>query len=161
MQHVGGIFDFLTDPRAAKLPAQMPRRLVVSVAAALVLSVATAAAIVALLQLADWWSGLLAAAVVSLLGAVLSLVPLLWGIRRNLNATVVGYFVAMAIRAVVSLGVASLAVFVGHYPAMATLLLTAFFYVAMLAVEATVVAGAAWNAAKLAESADPAPTANA
>jgi hypothetical protein len=145
MQRVERMFSFLSDPRSPSLPSGMARRVVVSVIGALLLSIATTIAIIALLDAADWWRGLVAASVASIFAAGLSLVPLLWGVKRNLNATVAGYFVAMAVRPVVSLGIASIAVFAGHYPSMPTLLLTAIFYIAVLAVEALVVAGAAWS----------------
>jgi hypothetical protein len=116
------------------------------VLAANVLSIGCAAGVVALLDRMDLMRPLLAAAVATTLATVLSLVPLVWGLRVSLNAAVVGYFLATGVRLAVSLGCGMLAVYVGKYPPTPTLLLMVALYVVLLAVEAGVVARVAWTA---------------
>ena len=111
--------------------------------------VGTAAGLAGVLLLArrsEWWSGLGAAMVISVLGAVASVGPLGWGLRRGLTQAVAGYFVSAGLRMLVSVGGGVLAVMVGGYPAMPTMLLMVVFYFAVLAAETTTVVRAIWGA---------------
>ena len=109
----------------------------------------TSAALAGLVVLADrptWWRGLAAAAVASALASGFSLVPLVWGLRHSLYGAVAGYFVAMGLRAGVSLGACLVAVHAGRYPEAPTFLMMVGFYFAVLAVESVYVARATWRA---------------
>jgi hypothetical protein len=148
MQRVVRMLDFVGDTRSPSFPPHTGRRVVIGVAAAIALCISATSAILALTDLPEWWRGMIAASVATVVAAVLSLIPVLWGIRRGLNAAVAGYFIAMGVRPLASLGVASIAIYAGQYPKTSTLLLTASFYIAVLTVEAAVVAGAAWVVAR-------------
>ena len=109
----------------------------------------TAAVLAGLTVLADrpaWWRGLAAAGVASVLASGLSLVPLVWGLRHSLHGAVAGYFVAMGVRAGVSLGACLVAVYAGRYPEAPTFLMMIAFYFAALAVESVWVARVTWRA---------------
>jgi hypothetical protein len=120
-------------------------RLVSCIALALLATAALLCGLLVLVNRVDWWRGLLAAAVVSVLSAAASLPPLLWSLKRGLHQRVAGYFAAAGLRAIVSLGGCVMAVKLGHYPAAPTMLLMVVFYFAVLAVESIVVARALWD----------------
>lgn len=145
MPKLASMISFVTSEQASALPQGTARKLVVAVVAALLITVASVGAMLGLIQRADWMRGLIAAAVVSTLASALSLIPLLWGVRRSLNAAVAGYFVAMGVRLAVSLGGAMLAVYAGGYPQTPTMLLMAGFYVVVLAAESLALAVATWT----------------
>ena len=118
--------------------------LVVLVAAAWVITAGAVALVLVLLSrradAGDWWLGLLAAGTASLLAAGASAGPILVGLGRgSLDSAVVGYFVALGVRAVVSLAGCAVAVYAGGYPRTATFLLMVPFYLAILAAETYVV----------------------
>lgn len=142
----------MAETESTPAPIQVPalRRsvpmVVAAVLAANVLSIACAAGVIALVDRMDLMRPLLAAAVITTLATVLSLVPLVWGLRVSLNAAVAGYFVATGVRLVVSLGGGMLAVYAGRYPLTPTLLLMSALYFVLLVVEAGVVARVAWTA---------------
>lgn len=138
----------MSSATASFLPGLTAIKLVVGVIAAIALTGGCIAAVLVLVNDADWWRGLLAATVTTVVASALSMLPLIWGIRRSLDKAVIGYFVSMGVRAGASVGVSLLAVFVIGYPRVATLLLMAVYYVAVLAVEAGTVAIAAWNASR-------------
>jgi hypothetical protein len=119
--------------------------LVKAVAVALAGAAASLALVLVLVNHPDWWRGFLAAAVVSVLSAAVSVPPLAWGMRQGINQTVAAYFLAAFLRAAVSLGGCLLAVLAGEYPAAATLVLMVVFYFAVLGAESTVVARALWS----------------
>jgi hypothetical protein len=146
MPSLARMLAFVTDDSSAALPPRTRRRVVVGVVGALVVTAGVCAAALALVGSPEWWRGLVAAAVVSAVAAALSLLPLLWGLRRSLNTAVAGYFLAMGVRVAATVGGGLLAMLAGNYPRMPTLVLLGVFYVAVLAVEALVVAGAAWTA---------------
>ncbi|WP_206292166.1 hypothetical protein [Humisphaera borealis] len=139
------MFAFVTAGQSPAMPRATARRVVVAVVGALLVTGASILAILTLVQKPDWTRGLIAAGVVSALASALSLIPLLWGVRRTLNAAVAGYFLAMGVRLAVSIGGAMLAVHAGGYPQTPTLLLMAVFYVTVLAAESLVVAAATWT----------------
>jgi hypothetical protein len=68
-----------------------------------------------------------------------------WGLRHSLQGAVAGYFVAMGLRAGVSLGACLVAVYAGRYPQGSTFLMMVAFYFAVLAVESVWVARATWR----------------
>ena len=139
--------DILPEPRKTPLmsPAEAAR-LVGAVGAMLAGVAATLAGLVVLAERPDWWRGLAAASVAAALASGLSLVPLVWGLRHSLYGAVAGYFVAMGLRAGVSLAACLLAVYVGNYPQAPTFLMMVTFYFAVLAVESVWVARATWGA---------------
>lgn len=147
MSKVDRMLALVTEPAKPAFPPATGRHAVVAVAVALLAAAGTIAALLSLVGQADWWRGLLAASVVSVLAAALSLAPLVWCLRRSLNVAIAGYFLAMGVRAAVSVGGSLIAVKAGGYPAAPTLLLMAVLYAAALAAEAIVVASAAWSAA--------------
>lgn len=126
------------DPAAA-------RWLVMSVLAALIGAAIVIALVLTLVQRRDFWAGYLGASVISVLSALASLPPLLFGLRRDLMKAVAGAFVAAALRAIVSLGGCILIVKLLDYPAAPTLLIMVGYYVAVLVAESGVVARAVWN----------------
>ncbi len=145
MANLAAMFDFLTDRRSPRFPPQTVARVVAAVVGALAVAAGGLAVLLALVNRADWWRGLLAAGVVSALASAISLLPLIWGVRHSVNAAVAGYFLAMGVRLAVSLGGCLLAVHAGGYPQSATMLLMVAFYVAALGAEALVLAAAAWS----------------
>lgn len=145
MSSLARMVALVADGQAAALPPAVGRRLVAGSGVALAVAAASTAVLLALVGRPDWWRGWVAAGAVSALATALSLVPLLWGVRRSLNAAAAGYFVAMGVRGLVSLGGCLLVIVAGGYPQTATLLLMAVFYVAVLAVEVAVLAAAAWR----------------
>ena len=145
MPNAGKMLDLIAESPGDRLPAGTGRRVILATAGGLILAAGGSAALLALINQPDWWRGLLAAGVVSTLASAFSLLPLLWGIKRSLNAAVAGYFVAMGVRIMVSLGGCLLAILAGGYPKTSTLLLMAVFYVVVLAAESLVVAAATWT----------------
>ena len=139
--------DNLPEPRKTPLiSAAEASRLVGAVVATLA---GTAAALAGLVVLADrpaWWRGLTAAAVASALASGVSLVPLVWGLRHSLYGAVAGYFIAMGLRAGVSLAACLVAVHAGRYPEAPTFLMMVAFYFGVLAVESVWVARATYRA---------------
>jgi hypothetical protein len=137
----------LPEPRKAPLisPAEATR-LVVTVAATLAGTAALLAGLVVLADRPAWWRGLAAASVASALASGTSLVPLVWGLRHSLYGAVAGYFIAMGLRAGVSLAACLVAVHAGRYPEAPTFLMMVGFYFAVLAVESVWVARATWRA---------------
>jgi len=145
MPSIVRMFAFVTAEQSPALPPATAKRVVIAVVGALLVTGASIAAILSLLQKPDWNRGAIAAGVVSALASALSLIPLLWGVRRSLNAAVAGYFLAMGVRLAISLGGSLIAIYAGGYPQAATLLLMAIFYVAVLMAESLVVAAATWT----------------
>ena len=145
MPNLTSMLTFITTDQSPVLPPATARRLVISVVGALAVAGGTVAALLSLAQKPDWMRGFIAAGVVSVLASVLSLIPLLWGVRRTLNTAIAGFFVAMAVRLAVSVGGVMLAIHAGGYPQTPTLLLMAVFYVVVLTAESLVVALATWS----------------
>lgn len=104
------------------------------------------AGMIVLINRPDWWRGLLAAGVISVIAAGVSLVPLLWGLRGGLNRAPAGFLAAMGARFILSLGGCMLAVFAGGYPGIPTVVLMLCFYMAVLAAEVFVLATIDWSA---------------
>jgi hypothetical protein len=124
------------------ITAQGAGRLVSSIAFTLLIIAGLMAGMIVLANKPAWWPGLAAAALISLIASACSLYPLVRGLRKSLNGAVVGYFLAMAIRAGLSVGGGLVAVHVGGYPKAATLLLMTVFYFGVLIVETAAVARA-------------------
>lgn len=122
-----------------------PVLLASAVVGAMILTAVVLAGCLTLAHSPAWWSGFFAATVVSALAAVLSLGPLLVGLRLGASGAVAAYFLSAGIRAAVSLGACLLAVRVGGYPAAPTLLLMVPYYFAVLAVESAFMGRAIWN----------------
>jgi len=121
-------------------------RLALALLATLVLTAALLSGVLVLVNSANAWRGLLPAVVVATISAAVSLVPLALGIRSTKPERVMGAFIlAGMVRMVVTLGGGMLAVSVGGYPLQATMLLLVAFYVAVLAVEATLLGKFLWG----------------
>ena len=135
------------NPPLAHAPAApaVALALIRSTALALLGAAAALALVLVLVNRLDWWKGMLAAAVVTILSAAASVPPLVWGLRRGVYHATAGSFAAMGLRAVVALGGAVLAVKAGGYPAAPTMLLMVVFYFAVLAAESYVVGTRMWN----------------
>lgn len=121
------------------------QRLIAGMAIALPGTAALLAGVIVLINRSPWWQGWMAATVIGVLAAAVSLLPLLWGMRQGPGRSVIGFFVAGGLRAVVALGGGLLAVHVGGYPLRPTLLLVVAYYFAALAVEATVLGRSLWT----------------
>jgi hypothetical protein len=120
---------------------RMPRVVLLTLAAtALVM-----AALLVLVNRAEWWRGFLAASVVSALSAMVSLAPLLWGLRGGSGRAPAGVLAATGVRAGLSIGGCALAVGVGGYPAVPTFLIMMAFYLSILATETAVLSGTLWR----------------
>lgn len=94
----------------------------------------------------DWWVGFLAASVVSILSAAISLVPLVWGLRGGMSRAPAGFLAATALRFIVSMGGCLIAVLAGGYPGVPTLVLMLCFYMALLGAEVFSLANTMWPA---------------
>lgn len=121
-----------TDPVLALARWRLLRNGVVfgSVAAAALL-----AAVVFLMGKPDWWRGYVAASVATAIAAAASLVPLWIGVRGGPQQFILMVMVSSAARAFFGLGLAALAVGVGRYPVVPTLMLMIPYYLALLAAE--------------------------
>lgn len=119
--------------------------MICTVAATLLGTAVLLAGAMVLLNRPDWWKGLAGATVISVLSAVISLPPLLIGLRYGLNGGLIGALAAAALRAIVSIGLALVAVKASNYPKVPTLLLMATYYVAILAAESSALAFAMRN----------------
>jgi hypothetical protein len=109
--------------------------LVVAVVGGVIGTAAVLAALLVVVNRADWWRGYVAATVAVVLAAGASLVPLAWGLRRGGPAVVQTFMASSALRGAVALGVAALAVGVGRYPTLPTFVLVMPYYLVLLAVE--------------------------
>lgn len=121
-------------------------RIAIRTGVAILSSAGALAVVLLLVRRGEWWSGLGAATVISILAAGASVGPMGWGLSRGLQAAVGGYFVSAGIRMVVSLGGGLLAVMVGGYPALPTMVLMVVMYLAVLGAETWVVVRAIWGA---------------
>jgi hypothetical protein len=134
--------------RDAAALAHVARKLPAAVTITLLGATAGLALLLVLVNRGDWWRGLLAAGVVSILAAAPSLAALLWGLRGGIERAPAGLMAATAIRAAISIGGAALAAGVGGFPPRPTFLLMMAYYFAVLAVETALISGALWPAAK-------------
>ena len=106
-------------------------------------TVATAvflAAVVFLVGRGDWWRGYVAATVATAIAAAASLVPLYVGVRGNGQQLVLMVMVSSGARAFFGIGLAALAVGVGRYPTIPTLVLMIPYYLALLGAESVCLA---------------------
>lgn len=121
-------------------------RLATALVTTLALTTALLAGVLVLVNSSSAWRGLLPAVVVSAISASMSLVPLALGLRSTKPERVMGAFIlAGLVRMVVTVGGGMLAVSVGGYPLQATMLLLVAFYVAILAVETTLLGKFLWG----------------
>jgi hypothetical protein len=127
-------------PVAAKLPTV--------IAGAFVIAAALLACLLVLVNRADWWRGMIPASVVSAIAAAVSLLPVMWGLRRDLHKAAAGFLAGIGVRMGISLGGCTLAVLVGGYPAVPTMLLMMGFYITILAAETSAMSSALWPAVK-------------
>jgi hypothetical protein len=116
-------------------PAAAWRSLLRWVPLGLALAAAMIAGLLVLTRADSWWSGFGAATVASVLAALLSLIPLRWGLWRSIEKLMAMVLLASGVRAGVSIGLALVAVEAGGFPAKPTLLLLVPYYFVLLAVE--------------------------
>lgn len=134
-----------TGSLTSNLPVAGRRQLVVGMALVIPATAVLLVGVIVLINRPLWWRGWIAATVVGVIAAGVSLLPLLWGMRRGPGKAVMGFFVAGGLRAAVALGGGMLAVHVGGYPLRPTLLLVVGYYFAALAVEAVVLGRSLWT----------------
>lgn len=132
-----------TEPQANHLAA-VAKRLPFTAAGALAVAAGILACLLVLINKPDWWRGFLAAGVVSVLATAISLVPLLWGLKRDLHKAAAGFLAATGLRMMISLGGCTLAVLVGGFSAVPTMLLMMGFYLTVLAAEVLLLSSAIW-----------------
>ena len=126
-------------------PNEVIRRLMFAAAGSVIGVAAVLAAVMILVNRADWWRGLLAATMIAALTAAASLPPLAFGLQRGLMPAVAGYFIAAGAKMLVSIGGGSLAVIAGGYPPLPTMVLIVVYYLVLLATETAIVARALWS----------------
>lgn len=116
------------DPKAVE---KMP----MTVAIAFALTTVLIAGMLALVNQRDWWRGFLPAAVVSAIATIVSVLLMRSGLKKELTKAVASYFAGAGARFVVSLAACFVAVKIGGYPPVPTMMLMMVFYVAILIVE--------------------------
>lgn len=132
----------VSEPDFGPVAARLPR----TVATAFVVAGVVLAGFLVLINRAEWWRGFVAAAVVSAIAAGFALLPVIWGLRRDLHKAAAGFLAGIGLRMLISLGGCSLAVLAGGYPAVPTMLLMMAFYIAILSAETWLLASALWPA---------------
>ena len=134
----------IAEPDLSLVAAKLP----MIIAVAFVIAGLLLIGILVLVNQPDGWRGMLAASVVSAIAAAISLLPILWGLRRDLHKAAAGFLAGIGVRMAISLGGCTLAVLVGGYPAVPTMLLMMGFYITVLASETWAMSSALWPAAK-------------
>ena len=124
-----------TAPTPADRPTGGLRSLVLAVLGCIAGTAVVLAAVLFVVNRADWWRGYAAASIAAFLAAGASLVPLAVGVRRGGPAVVQMFMASTALRGVVAMGICALAVGVGGYPLIPTLALIIPYYLALLAIE--------------------------
>lgn len=142
--------DTARPPGAALEPGRVMRALIVALASALACTAALLALVLLVVGRADWWRGFAAAAVLSVVSAVLSVVPLRVGLSFGMLGALAGHFAAMVLRLIVLVAGALLLVKVADYPPAPTLTLSVPFCFALLAAEAVTLARMFWHAGGIA-----------
>jgi hypothetical protein len=132
-------------PNAIERPGDVIRQLIMAAGAAVFGTAAMLALLLSLVNHPDWWQGLLAATMVALLTAAVSLPPLAIGLQRGLTGAVSGFFIAAGAKVLVSIGSGCLAILAGGYPALPTMVLIVVYYLALLAVQSAIIARAIWS----------------
>lgn len=120
--------DQSLDPRVAK---EFPAK----VAVAFAITTIVVVGILAIVNKSDWWRGFLPAMVISALATLLSVLIIRQGLKLELGKAVAAYFGGVGTRFFVSLIAGFVAVKIGGYPPVPTLLLMVAFYVAILVAE--------------------------
>ncbi len=115
-------------------------KLSAAVLGAIGLTAIVLAGVVVLAGRNDWWVPLGVATIVSLLAALLSMVPIVLSLGRGPMAAATGHFIATGVRVVISIGGCFLAVKARGLPAAPTMLLMVPYYFAVLAAESTMLA---------------------
>lgn len=90
------------------------------------------------------WSGLIAASVIAVAGAIGAFLPLVPCVLSGMNAAVYGYLAASALRMLVMIGGCLASVMLFRAPPLPTLLLVTPMFFAQLIAEAVVMSGALW-----------------
>jgi hypothetical protein len=107
----------------------------IRVVAVVLLAAAATALLVAFAGHPGWWRGWIAALVVSLAAALLSLAPVAAGILVGVQGMAYGYLAGAFVRVLVSIGGAVAAVWIFHTPPAPTLLLIVPLFFAQLLAE--------------------------
>jgi hypothetical protein len=119
-----------------------------AVAAAFVVTALLLIGALALLNDANWWRGLVAAMVATLMAAIATVPIIAWGMRvapARPELSAAAFFISAGARAVVTLAASVLAVKLGGYPKTPTVLLLVPFYFAILAAETICLARILWT----------------
>ena len=132
--------------KSSATPVGTVRQMALSAGLAIGLTALFLAGLLLLVNRSEWWNGLLPAMVIAVLATLASAAPVCWGLRHGITQAVAGCFMTAGLRMVASLAGGLLAVLVGHYPAVPTLILMVVFYFALLAAETTIVVKAIWSA---------------
>jgi hypothetical protein len=123
---------------ATGLPAASVRAQVLVVIGAVVVTAVALAAVLAVVNRAEWWRGYAAASIAAFLATGASLVPMAIGLRRGGPALVQMFMLSSGVRGAVALGIAALAVGAGKYPLVPTLALVIPYYLVLLGVESAI-----------------------
>jgi hypothetical protein len=139
-RHVGELFA----GNSAR-PVAGRTTLLIAMIVAMAGTAALLTAVIVLVDRSDWWRPMRAASACGIVGAAMSLIPLLWGMQHGPNKAVLGFFLAGAVRAAAVLGGGMLAGYVGNYSLAPTLLLAMAYYFAALIVEAVILGRSLWS----------------
>jgi hypothetical protein len=131
-----------------RVPAGAMKTILVGLAVSMPAAALLNAGVLSLANNSDYWRGFLPAAVIAVVAAALSLIPLCWALLVGGKAErVMGMFVlAGVVRMAVSVLLGLLATKHFGYPQGPTLLMVVSYYFAVLAVEAVVLGKMFWTA---------------
>ena len=131
------------------MPAGPTSAVVRAVALAYVVAAALTAGGVALMGgNANWWHAFAAATIATLMASIATIPIIAWGMRvapARPELATGAFFASAAVRALIALGAASLAVYRGGYPKAPTLLLVVPYYFALLAAETVCLVRILWT----------------
>ena len=132
------------DPPARPDAGRVVARMIVAVFGAIVLACGATAALIALAHRPEWWSGWVAAGIISLLAALLALAPLVPALLAGVQYAAYGYLAGAALRMIASVLGGMAAVMIFRTPAAPTLLLLAPPYLAQVVAEVVCLSRVFW-----------------
>lgn len=127
-------------------------RLLAATGMAMVLIAGLSAGLIAATHRRSWWDGWVAALIVSVVAAAVSLVPVAAGVFAGARFAAYGYLAGAVIRILITLAGGMVAVMMARTPAAPTLLLLVPLYFGQLLAEATVLCRAFWPVSHDSES---------
>jgi len=122
-------------PPEQSLDPKVADKLPLTVTMAFAITTLFIAGVLALVNKIEWWRGFLPATVVSALATMLSLLIIRRGLKLEMSKAVAAYFGGVGARFLISLLACFVAVKVGGYPPVPTMLLMVAFYFAILIAE--------------------------